>query len=70
MQQMYLQKKMEPCVNIIDFAIYVAFFPIIISGPISRASFFLPQLKNYSISVSNFLCWFLWFKIIYYRSFS
>ena len=47
-------KKMAPCVHIIDFAIYVAFFPIIISGPISRASSFLPQLKKYSISISTF----------------
>ena len=32
-----------------DFAVYVAFFPQLIAGPIVRASEFLPQLAKHSI---------------------
>lgn len=38
---------------IIDFLIYGTFFPIILSGPISRASSFLPQLNKIEISTNN-----------------
>ncbi|HVX58945.1 MAG TPA: MBOAT family protein [Pirellulales bacterium] len=31
--------------NVVDFALYVAFFPQLVAGPIMRASEFLPQLK-------------------------
>lgn len=32
--------------NIIDFSLFVVFFPQLVSGPIERASKFLPQLKQ------------------------
>jgi D-alanyl-lipoteichoic acid acyltransferase DltB (MBOAT superfamily) len=32
--------------SLMDFAIYIAFFPYIMAGPIARASEFLPQLKG------------------------
>ena len=32
--------------SMIDFAVYVAFFPYTLAGPIARASEFLPQLKT------------------------
>lgn len=32
--------------NLVDFGVYVAFFPTIISGPIDRPNQFLPQLQN------------------------
>ncbi|MEG1385304.1 MAG: MBOAT family O-acyltransferase [Oscillospiraceae bacterium] len=32
--------------NIIDYALFVSFFPHIMSGPIARANSLLPQLKN------------------------
>lgn len=32
--------------NFIDYALFVSFFPQIMSGPISRASDLLPQIKN------------------------
>lgn len=38
-------RKIEACDNVIDYAIFVGFFPSILSGPIVRASSFLPQLK-------------------------
>lgn len=36
--------RVAPCRSPIEFALYVAFFPQIISGPISRAASLLPQL--------------------------
>ncbi len=38
-------KKILPEKSFIDFALYVAFFPQLLSGPIARANDFLPQLK-------------------------
>ncbi len=38
------RKHIEPCDQLLDFAVYVAFFPQLIAGPIVRASEFLPQL--------------------------
>jgi alginate O-acetyltransferase complex protein AlgI len=38
--------RLEPCRNLFDFALFVAFFPQLISGPIVRASVFLPQLQT------------------------
>ncbi len=37
----------------IDFMIYGTFFPIIVSGPISRAKHFIPQLSNLKLSTEN-----------------
>jgi alginate O-acetyltransferase complex protein AlgI len=39
--------------SLFNFLIYGTFFPIIISGPISRACHFIPQLENLSLSPSN-----------------
>ena len=39
-------KKIKPSSSFLDFAIYVAFFPQLLSGPIMRAGDFLRQLKN------------------------
>ena len=36
--------KLTPCRNILDFALFVAFFPQLVAGPIERASSLLPQL--------------------------
>lgn len=38
--------KVEPVKNFIDFALYVSFFPSLVSGPITRASDFIPQLHR------------------------
>jgi alginate O-acetyltransferase complex protein AlgI len=37
--------RLEPCRNFFDFALFVAFFPQLVAGPIVRASDFLPQLQ-------------------------
>jgi len=38
--------KLETCRNPRDFALFVAFFPQLVAGPIVRAADFLPQLKT------------------------
>lgn len=38
------KKKITPCKNFFDYALFVAFFPQLVAGPIVRASAFLPQL--------------------------
>ena len=36
--------KIEPCTDLVSFAIYVGFFPTIMAGPIDRPDKFIPQL--------------------------
>ncbi len=49
-------KKIEPCTSLLDFAVFVAFFPQLVAGPIVRASHFLPQLRQYvPLTKTNFL---------------
>ncbi len=38
---------MEPHESLLDFALFVGFFPQLVAGPIVRASHFLPQLVEY-----------------------
>jgi len=38
--------RLKPCTNLFDFALFVAFFPQLVAGPIVRASEFLPQLET------------------------
>jgi D-alanyl-lipoteichoic acid acyltransferase DltB (MBOAT superfamily) len=40
------RKRIEPTNNFIDFALFVAFFPQLVAGPIERASALLPQLSK------------------------
>ncbi|MHC4803829.1 MAG: MBOAT family O-acyltransferase, partial [Planctomycetota bacterium] len=39
-------RKMEPCRNLLDVALFVGFFPQLVAGPIVRAREFLPQLTR------------------------
>ncbi|HEX5101954.1 MAG TPA: MBOAT family O-acyltransferase [Polyangiaceae bacterium] len=39
------RRQLEPQRNLLDFAVFVGFFPQLVSGPIVRASQFLPQLS-------------------------
>lgn len=42
--------------NLLDFALYVSFFPQLVAGPIIRSASFLPQLaKNHSASAEDIL---------------
>jgi D-alanyl-lipoteichoic acid acyltransferase DltB (MBOAT superfamily) len=38
------RRELEPTQDLLDFALFVAFFPQLVAGPIERASRFLPQL--------------------------
>jgi D-alanyl-lipoteichoic acid acyltransferase DltB (MBOAT superfamily) len=38
--------QVERCRSLLDFALYVAFFPQLLAGPILRSGHFLPQLKR------------------------
>ncbi len=38
------KKKMEPTRNMIDFALFVSFFPQLVAGPIERAKVLIPQV--------------------------
>jgi alginate O-acetyltransferase complex protein AlgI len=40
------QKQIQPSDNFIDFFLYMAYFPKMLSGPIERARSFLPQLSK------------------------
>lgn len=40
------RRELEPTGSLLDFAVYVAFFPQLVAGPIVRAVEFLPQLKR------------------------
>jgi len=38
--------KLEPRRSLLDFAVYVSFFPQLVAGPIERATHFLPQIES------------------------
>lgn len=47
--------ELEPSDSLLDFALFVGFFPQLVAGPIVRASHFLPQLKkDHPLTGDNF----------------
>jgi len=40
------RNKISPEKNIIDYSLFVSFFPLLVAGPIERATHLLPQLKK------------------------
>lgn len=57
--------------NFIDYSVFVSFFPLLVAGPIERATHLLPQIKkqrifNYSIAVDGLrqILWGLFKKIV------
>lgn len=38
--------RLEPCHDLVEFALYLVYFPKLVSGPLERAEKFLPQLAN------------------------
>jgi len=40
------RRRLKPTSNLLDFSLFVAFFPQLVAGPIVRASSFLPQLER------------------------
>lgn len=61
---------LKPARSLADFALYVAFFPQLVAGPIERASHLLPQVENpRTIKFDSFyegfwlICWGLYKKV-------
>ncbi len=64
-------KKIEPTKNFIDYAVFVSFFPLLVAGPIERATHLLPQVKakrvfDYKKSIDGLrqILWGLFKKIV------
>ncbi len=64
-------EEIEPTQNLLDFSVFVVFFPKILSGPIERASSLIPQIKekrviSYEVSVDGLrqILWGLFAKIV------
>lgn len=47
--------KVEPNHNIIEFALYIMFFPKLIQGPIVKYQDMMPQIKNHSMKFNLFI---------------
>ncbi|MDT0645322.1 MBOAT family O-acyltransferase [Zunongwangia sp. F260] len=65
------RKQIEPTVNIINFSVFVAFFPQLVAGPIERAKHLLPQFskkrifkEEWAISGIHLILWGLFKKIV------
>ena len=63
--------RIKPERNFIDYSLFVSFFPLLVAGPIERATHLLPQIKNerifnYSKSVDGLrqIIWGLFKKIV------
>lgn len=64
-------RKIKAEKNVIDYALFVSFFPLLVAGPIERATHLLPQIKetryfNYSNAVDGLrqILWGLFKKIV------
>lgn len=40
------KKRIEPERNIVDYSLFVSYFPLLVAGPIERATHLLPQIKR------------------------
>jgi alginate O-acetyltransferase complex protein AlgI len=65
------KNRIEPEKNFIDYSLFVSFFPLLVAGPIERATHLLPQIKqkrtfNYSIAIEGLkrILWGLFKKIV------
>jgi D-alanyl-lipoteichoic acid acyltransferase DltB (MBOAT superfamily) len=63
--------KIKPTKNIIDYSLFVSFFPLLVAGPIERATHLLPQLQksrhfNYSTAADGLkqILWGFFKKIV------
>jgi alginate O-acetyltransferase complex protein AlgI len=63
--------KQKPVSNIVDYAVFVSFFPLLVAGPIERANHLLPQVQksrlfNYTQAVEGcrLILWGLFKKVV------
>lgn len=47
--------KLKPTANLLDFALYVSYFPQLVAGPIERAAHLLPALTNKRTVTAEFI---------------
>ncbi len=40
------KSRIEPCRNFVNYALFVSFFPLLVAGPIERATHLLPQIQK------------------------
>lgn len=64
--------RIKPENDLIDYAVFVSFFPLLVAGPIERATHLLPQIKikryfNYNVAVDGMrqILWGLFTKIFH-----
>ena len=65
------RKRQKPIDSFVDYAVFVSFFPLLVAGPIERASHLLPQIQqprlfNYQQSVQGcrLILWGLFKKVV------
>lgn len=65
------KNRIEPEKNFLDYAVFVCFFPLLVAGPIERATHLLPQIKtkrtfSYAQAVDGLrqILWGLFMKIV------
>ena len=65
------RKEQKPVTDIIDYGVFVSFFPLLVAGPIERASHLLPQVQknrtfNYKQAVegSRLMLWGFFKKVV------
>ncbi|KAA0991323.1 MBOAT family O-acyltransferase [Dyadobacter aurulentus] len=39
-------RKIQPSVNVVEYSLFVSFFPLLVAGPIERATHLLPQIEK------------------------
>lgn len=58
------RRRIKPCTNLLEYGLYVAFFPQLVAGPIERAAHLLPQLRRLApltgANLSSGLCLIFW----------
>ena len=53
-----------PAQSLLDYAVFVSFFPRLVAGPIMRARHFLPQLeRGFRLSPTGFATGAQWFAM-------
>jgi alginate O-acetyltransferase complex protein AlgI len=65
------RKQQKPVTNLVDYAVFVSFFPLLVAGPIERANHLLPQVQkkrifNYTQAVEGLrlILWGLFKKVV------
>ncbi|MFZ9942193.1 MAG: MBOAT family O-acyltransferase [Bacteroidia bacterium] len=63
--------RLKPVVNFVDYAVFVSFFPLLVAGPIERATHLLPQIqlprlfnRQQAVAGSRLILWGLFKKVV------